>query len=83
MNKFQNNPDKHEPPNNSKVYDVSPNQNSNINPVNKISSEVSKEIPAVLIENNNNSNENPENPEFLNNKDLDLNKNKSKNKNKI
>jgi len=78
LNKFQNNPDKYEHPNNSKVYDISPNHNSNINPVNKISCELNKKIPVILIENNNNSSENPENPEILNNKDIDLNKNNSK-----
>jgi len=64
--------------NNSNVYDLSPNNSSKIDPVNKISSEVNKEIPVILIENNNNSSENPENPEILNNKDIDLNKNNSK-----
>jgi len=83
LDKFQNNPYKYEHSNNSNVYDLSPNNNSIIDPVNKISSEVNKEIPVILIENNNNSSENPENPEILNNKDLDLNKNNSKNKNKI
>jgi len=83
LDKFQNNPYKYEHSNNSNVYDLSPNNNSIIDPVNKISSEVNKEIPVILIENNNNSSENPENPEILNNKDLDLNKNNSKNKNEI
>jgi len=86
LDKFQNNPDKYEHSNNSKLYDLRPNNNSKIDPVNKISSEVNKEIPAILIENNNNSSENPENPEnpeILNNKDLDLNKSNSKKKNEI